>query len=121
METFIANGVKLPTPSIKPKYTEQDLQSSNTTRDLVGYLHKETIRWGVRKVELEWAYLTNEQMNLIRSATKGKEYFTFQYYSTSAGISGSFTAYTGDFTYSLYSLRKGVGEWTDVSLSFIEQ
>ena len=121
METFIANGVELPTPGIKAKYTEEDMQSENTTRDAYGVLHKETVRWGVRKVELTWPYLTDAQMNIIRSACKGHEWFVFKYYSTTAGINGQIdNCYTGDLKYSLYSLRNGVGEWIDVSLSFIE-
>ena len=49
METFIANGIELPTPKPNPKYTEEDLQLE-AWRDEAGYLHKIQVRTGLRKV-----------------------------------------------------------------------
>lgn len=121
METFIANGIELPTPKINPKYTEEDLQLE-AWRDEAGYLHKIQVRTGLRKVELEWPYLTNEQLGVVRRAVKGSEYFTFRYYSDSAGINGYMSeAYSGDITYELYTLRYGHGEWVNVKVSIIER
>ena len=121
METFIANGIELPTPKINPKYTEEDLQLE-AWRDEAGYLHKIQVRTGLRKVELEWPYLTDEQLGVVRRAVKGSEYVTCRYYSDSAGINGYMSeAYSGDITYELYTLRYGHGEWVNVKVSIIER
>ena len=123
METFIVDGTHtLPTPGIDVQYTEQDLQQYGK-RDDAGTLHKKTVRWGLRRLDLHWPVLTSAEMTAIRTAVKGKEYFSFQYLSDSAGVSGVIPeAYSGDFTYKLYTANDPTAPvWRDVSLAIIER
>ncbi|MBR2999828.1 MAG: hypothetical protein IKF39_02425 [Oscillospiraceae bacterium] len=123
METFIIdNTYTLPTPGIDVQYTEQDLQQHGK-RDDSGILHKKTVRWGVRRIDLRWPLLTSAEMTLVRQAVKGREYFSFQYFSDSAGVSGNIPeAYSGDYTYKLHTAHdRSSPMWTDVHLAIIER
>lgn len=63
------DGVDLPSPS-KFDLPEMDLDSSDSNRDELGYLHRDRIRQGVYKIELEWKGINNTQLNLIETAIK---------------------------------------------------
>lgn len=113
--------ITLPIPKFQLKYTEEDLQL-DAWRDEAGYLHKIEARRSLRKVELEYPYLNDEQMSLLKRALKSQEYFKFYYYDYANGINGVINeAYSGLFTYTLYSMRYGTGEWIDVHCSVIER
>ena len=121
MEVLKVDNVTLPTPT-SMEYKEADLQIEGY-RDSAGYLHKTTVRWGVRTIKVKWEYfLTNAQLTAMRTAIKGKEYITVNYYSDSAGASGTMTAYTGDMDYKLVkATTNSNGKWTGLAISFIEQ
>ena len=111
----------LPMPKYKINYTKQDLQLE-AWRDEAGYLHKVEARRGLRRVDLEWSYLNDTEMNTIQTALKSAEYFKFKYYDYVSGSNAEMAeAYSGDITYTLYSLRNGVGEWVDVKVAIIER
>ena len=98
MNVLQIDGVTLPTPDRDMGYGEFDLQSE-AYRDELGYTHKTTVRWGVKKLSPTWSFLTNAELSAIRSALKGKEYVTVTYYSDTDGSNGQFTAYSGDLEY----------------------
>lgn len=123
MESFKINGTALPPlPRNNVNYSENDLQG-NAYRDAYGFMHKKTVRWGVRKFELKWNRMTDAQLSLLRSLTKGKEYFAVDYYSDKAGGLGHINeAYSGDTL--KYTLDKGATNqyvWKDVTISLIER
>ena len=121
--TVVSGGTTypLPVPKAKIGYTEEDLQLE-AWRDEAGYLHKVEARRSLRRIDLEWPYLNDDQMNVVKTALKSNEYFTFYYYDYVNGTSGVLTeAYSGNITYTLYSLRFGEGEWTDVKVAIIER
>lgn len=121
--TVVSGGVTypLPVPKAKTSYTEEDLQLE-AWRDEAGYLHKVEARRSLRRIDLEWAYLNDDQMAYIKTALKSNEYFTFYYYDYANGTTGTLTeAYSGNITYSLYSLRYGEGEWIDIKVAIIER
>lgn len=124
--TFIvelADGtqITLPVPKFKIGYQEEDLQL-DAWRDEAGYLHKIEARRSLRRVDLEYPYLNDSQMSLIKRALKSQEYFKFYYYNYANGTSGVINeAYSGTLTYTLYSLRKGEAEWVDVKVAIIER
>lgn len=123
MESFIIDGSYiLPTPGIDIQYTEQDLQT-RAKRDDTGLLHKKTVAWGKRRIDLTWPVLTSEELGVIRSATKGREFFQLQYFSDQAGVSGIISqAYSGDFTYKLHTAHDvNAPMWKDVRLAIIER
>ena len=102
-DTFkVVNGsgeYTLPTPKFELKYTEEDLQLE-AWRDEAGKLHKVQARTGLRRVDLEWPYLTDEQLSYIRTALKTSEYFRFIYYNSDDGMGGEMDeAYSGNLTY----------------------
>ena len=113
--------ITLPVPKYKIGYQEEDLQL-DAWRDEAGYLHKVEARRSLRRVDLEWPYLNNSQLQLIKNALKAQEYFKFYYYNYADGTSGVINeAYSGTLTYTLYSLRKGEAEWVDVKVAIIER
>ena len=121
MEVLKVDNITLPTPT-SMDYKEADLQIEGY-RDAAGIMHKTTVRWGVRTIKVKWEhFLTNSELQAMRSAIKGKEYITVNYYSDTAGASGTMTAYTGDMDYKLVRASNNAnGVWTGLSLSFIEQ
>ena len=111
----------LPVPKTKIGYTKEDLQLE-AWRDEAGYLHKVEARRQLRRIDLEWSYLSDSEMQLITNALKSDEYFSFRYYDYTSGTSSTILeAYSGTITYSLYSLREGEGEWVDVKVAIIER
>lgn len=113
--------ITLPVPKYKIGYQEEDLQL-DAWRDEAGYLHKIEARRSLRRVDLEYPYLNDSQMQTIKTALKSQEYFKFIYYNYEDGTSGVIDeAYSGNFTYTLYSLRKGEAEWIDVKIAIIER
>lgn len=121
MEVLRVDGVVLPSPT-SMEYKEADLQWDGY-RDAAGVMHKTTVRWGVRTVKVKWErHLSNSDISTIRNATGEKEYMTVNYYSDTAGESGTMTAYVGDFDYTLVQARSNSdASWKDVTLDFIEQ
>lgn len=124
--TFIvelASGerITLPVPKYKIGYQEEDLQL-DAWRDEAGYLHKIEARRSLRRIDLEYPYLNDSQMSLLKRALKSQEYFKFYYYTYANGVNGVMNeAYSGNFNYTLYSLRKGEAEWIDVKIAIIER
>lgn len=123
MEAFKVNGTALPPVARgNAQYSENDLQEK-AYRDAYGVMHKKTVRWGVRKIELKWSKMTDAQLTLLRSLVKGTEYFSVDYYSDTAGVSGHINeAYSGDTL--KYTLDKGATNqyvWKDVTISLIER
>lgn len=119
--TNSAGTYTLPVPKNKIAYTKEDLQQE-AWRDEAGYLHKIEARRQLRRIDLEWPYLSDSEMRLITTALKTDEYFSIRYYDYTSGVNSTITeAYSGTITYSLYSLREGEGEWIDVKVAIIER
>lgn len=113
--------ITLPVPKIKIGYIEEDLQL-DAWRDEAGYLHKIEARRSLRRVDLEYPYLNNSQLQTIKYALKSQEYFKFYYYNYEDGTNGVINeAYSGNLNYTLYSLRKGEAEWIDIKVAIIER
>ena len=120
MDILKVNGVALPTPDAGMKYGEYDLQSE-AYRDELGYPHKTTVRWGVRKLFPKWKTLTKAQITMIRNLCKGSETVTITYYSDQAGSGGTFTAYTGDMEYNLLrAINENKAIYSDFTMNIIE-
>lgn len=121
MNILVVDGVTLPTPTVM-EYKEADLQSEGY-RDEAGYIHKTTVRWGVRSLHVEWGnHLTNEQLSTIRYATRGRESILVNYYADAGMHSGTMVAYCGaDMDYKLVRVEdSGKALWKDVTLDLIE-
>lgn len=124
MELLKVKGIELPTPAKDGiQYTEQDL-SQNDYRDGKGYLHKKTVRWGVRRLDVSWDNLSSEEIRLIRSLTKGNEYFTLEYYSDALDHKGVINeCYSSDYKYTLRTVTKNgkSARYSSVTLAFVER
>ena len=122
MNYFKVDGMGLPpVPVGNVSYQENDLQSVGY-RDELGFLHKTTVRYGVRKFELKWNTLSDKEMNQLRTLLKGKEYFRFEYICANETHTGVIDmAYAGDISYSLYNYIKGIAIWKDIKVSIIER
>nr|DAO20455.1 MAG TPA: hypothetical protein [Caudoviricetes sp.] len=123
MSVYKVDGVALP-PVIRgnAKYSENDL-AEEAYRDALGFTHKKTVRFGVRKIELSWPRLTDDELNLIADLTKGKEYFKFEYYDRKKKAAGVIQeAYSGNTL--KYTIDKGATNkkvWKDISISIVER
>lgn len=121
MDSIKIDGVSLPYPDGGMKYGEYDLQGEGY-RDELGFTHKTTVRWGVRKLFPTWKHITKAQLTSIRTACKGKEYVTVTYYSDQAGSSGTFEAYTGDFEYQLKRIMsESEAIYENVTMNIVER
>lgn len=122
MNLLVVDGVALPTPD-EMTYKEADLQWDGY-RDELGYMHKTTVRWGVRSINVKWnRSLSDSDITLIRNAVRGQEYRTVQYFTDVGNHSGTMTAYFGaDMDFKLVSVDKNdKGTWKELVIDIIEQ
>ena len=119
---LIVDNFTLPTPD-KMEYKEADLQWSGW-RDAAGFLHKTTVRYGVRTIKVTYERtLYNEDITLIRNALTGpgKEYLTVTYYCDDAQEGGTMTAYVSDRDYALVRVMESNAKWTGLTFTLIER
>lgn len=93
METFTINGLDMPAPS-KFDILTQDLHAESTTRTQSGHMVINRIRSEVYKLELGWTAITQEKLDIIKSATQSVTMsVTFR---DTDGIVKTKTFYSGD-------------------------
>ncbi|HZJ99462.1 MAG TPA: DUF6711 family protein [Tissierellaceae bacterium] len=63
------NGVRLPDPSVY-NIPLSDLDSESTGRNEKGVLHRDRLRQGIYKIELEWWAIDNSKVQTILSAVQ---------------------------------------------------
>ena len=72
MAMITIDGVDLPSPS-SFKLPRFDMDSGDTNRNELGVLHRDRIRQGIYKIELEWKGITSSQLHLIETAIEPAE------------------------------------------------
>jgi hypothetical protein len=119
---FQIDGVDMPAPDSGIPYTSSNLQSSGY-RDTLGILHKTTVRYDTKKVELNWGRLHAAEVKKIYDAIYGKEWFVFRFYNPLVLGMSTCTVYNGDLTFNVETII-GNGEdaiCTEIKLSCIQQ
>jgi len=110
------NGVAMPAPS---EYSVSIMDISKAERNAAGTMIIERIATK-RKIELNWKYLTREQLNQVLTLVSPVS-FTVEYLDPqdNAWRSGSF--YCGDRTAAAMDYRDGNVRWKDIKFNLIER
>lgn len=117
MAMINVNGVDLPSP-LPFKLPHIDLDSQDTGRNELGYMQRDRVRHDVFSLELEWKYLSSEQLQTILTAIEPAQ-FTVK-----------FPSYKGELTKTMYAGNRQIQMVTynddynkikwDLSCPFIE-
>lgn len=116
MSMLIVDGRDLPSPASMgiPKY---DIDSANAGRDETGVMHRDRVRSGIYKLELEWTGLSSSELQAIDSAiSKDSLKVTFP---TPKGMLTK-TMYAGDRNISMVMMRDDGEAYWDMSVNLIE-
>ena len=111
----VGSETNIPSPS-KYNWKLSDVSSSNAGRTEDGLMHKERIAQKVH-LELEWKYLTDEQISTILEAFQ-PEYFDVNYYDYKEMSFQTKTFYAGDRSVDAYSRIREIGT---ITFNIIEQ
>lgn len=118
---FKINGVDMPTPAHKGfVLTSADADGPSTTRNARGYLTRDRVRSGIRKIEVTYPFPTAEQCKLVLDAIS-PEFFRVTYLDPQYGVVTK-EMYTGDRSFPMYgTTAKGELRWESLSFSLIER
>lgn len=95
-----------------------DLTKSNRTAS--GRMTMEVIRTGIRRVDVVWQYIKDDELKQILDLiATNKPFFPIEY--PDAGGQQQMTAYSGDIITSMWHTQHGIRYWKEVQISFIEQ
>lgn len=112
------NGVKMPTPT-SFSVTISDISSENSKRNARGDMLIDRVTTK-RKIEMEWEYITLEDMSLTLKLVKDI-FFLVEYPDPEEGKLITKTFYVGDRTIPMYYIRDGRPIWKNVKFNFIER
>lgn len=120
MADFIkVNGVYIPTPA-SFDWQMSDLDAS-AERSASGFLIRERIRSGVRKITFSWGSLPDMQKfyDFVKTMEELPETFEMQY-PDATGELVTKTMYRADVTANMYKYAGNKSYWKDLKTSFIE-
>lgn len=105
----------IPSAGIKVEHTNLAGSSSGRTED--GIMHIDWVRRDIRKVYLQWAVLTAQELDYVLGLMQGKEFtITFK----DRGRVQTMKAYSSESSYTYYSAALNGDLYTDVSINAIE-
>ena len=110
------DGAEVPSPS-SYQFILSDVSKADSGRTEDGKMWKEKIGQLV-KIELEWSYLTIEEMSQVLTAFD-PEYIEVEYLDAKRGTFRTSEFYVGDRTSPLYNSRMGL--WEGLKLHIIER
>ena len=118
-----ANGtvVNLPEPS-SLNVALQDIDASNSGRNASGYMMRDRLRSGVRKVSCKWSALKQSEMDTILNAITDAQ-FSLKYPDPMTGASKTISCYCGDRTAPVYWMPTSTNTtwmWSELAVNFIE-
>ena len=115
---LIVDGVEMPTPS-KMGVSYYDLVEETYT-DGNGRQHIEFVRFDVRKLFVEWGYLSQEEQAIILNAGRGKGTFNVSFFDPIEQSVSTVEMYRGDRETSMYSFLEGFADFSGFSLNYVE-
>ena len=119
MDDYIKiNGVYIPTPaSFDWQMSDLDV---DTERSASGYLIRERIRSGIRKITFNWnAFDMQKFYDFINILDDLPSEFDVTYPDANGKLVTK-TMYRGDVTSNMYMYRNSQSKWKDLKTSFIE-
>ena len=115
---WAVNGTPIYVPASPCKVEHSNVTASSTGRDESGYMHIGWLRRDVRKVFLEWKYMTASELAYIMNLMQGKEFtFTFR----DQGATKTMNAYVGECSYEFYSYAGADELYQNMSINVIEK
>lgn len=118
MAILSVNGVDMPAPS-QLKVNLFDV-SSSADRNASGYVVIDRVGTK-RKLELNWAQLSEAQLSLLLQAVGANVFFTAVYPDPLTGDARSMSCYCGDRAMGVLRMSGGAPIWTDIEMSWIER
>lgn len=110
--------VPLPDPS-EMSWSISDLDSDSSGRNQNGDLFRD--RQAVkRKLTCSWPPCTTDVLSVLLNATED-EFFELTYPDPKEGKNRTMTAYVGDRTAPLYTVKNGVWLWENLEMNFVER
>jgi hypothetical protein len=110
------DGVTMPTPS-SLSAASSDLDSPGTRRNEQGYLQRDRIRQGVKKISCKWSGLSQANSTLLLTAIKPAS-LSVTYPDPELGTN-TITTYVGDRTPDMIMYNNGVPYW-NISFELIQ-
>lgn len=104
-------------PSTPCKVEHSNVTGSSTGRDESGYMHIDWLRRDVRKVFLEYKYMTASELAYTMNLLQGKQ-VTFKF--RDQGATKTMTGYAGESSYEFYSYAGDDEIYQNVSINVIE-
>lgn len=105
-------------PSYGIKVEHENIAGSSSGRTEDGVMHIDWVRRDMRKINLSWSAMTEDELNFIIDLMQGKEYqFTFP----DRGQVYTMDAYSSNCSYTLYTYSGGEAIYTDISINVIEK
>lgn len=110
------NNVTMPTPS---GYTPSIMDITNAERNSKGTMFIELIatKW---KLELEWSFLTQEQMTQLLNALESNVIFDVEFVDPKTGSMNTAKCYKGDRNAPMQDYMNGIPRWKNLKVNLIE-
>lgn len=119
--TFIIDGVTMPTPDhkgFKVGFADADSEASN--RNARGYLNRDRLRAGLRKLEVTYSFLDQAKASKVLTAVE-PPFVQVRYLDPQHGVITR-TMYVGDRSLPMYGKdAKGNFRWENLSFSLVER
>lgn len=117
---WMVGSTHLPIPKINMKVEHENVVGSESQRTEDGVTNIDWVRRDVRKLYLEWAAMSESEVDLIVGLMQGQEFvFTFK----DRGKVQTMNAYVGKCSYTQLTddyMGLGIGMYTDISINVIE-
>lgn len=114
---LLIDGQPILAPDADITISYEDLDSSESGRDESGFMHRVVLRTGVRKIPLQYAFLTQAEYRYMESLFQGKTDFQVDCRDVD-GSPLSFRAYRSKHNITIFNVRAGV--FKNYTFSIIE-
>lgn len=119
-DRWAVDGTPIYTPSSSTQISHESIQSSDTGRTEDGVMHIDWVRTNVVKVNMQWDYLTGDEVEHLENLMQGRE-FTLTYFDK--GLKCTASVYVSNMSYTKKSDALYVNEgglYTNITANAIE-
>lgn len=111
------SGIDIPTPS---DYLVGLMDLSKAERNARGKMIIERIRGDMRKLQLQWKYLSREDTSKVLGIVSDVS-FQVEYEDPKTGTRQTRTFYAGDRSVGALDYRNGIVRWKDIKFDIVER